>query len=57
MNREETRCVWPADSFAGLPRPDPAKYKADKGVRLDRFASILGVSEADAGRISSATGC
>jgi O-methyltransferase len=47
MNREETRCVWPADSFAGLPRPDPANYKADKGIGLHRFADILGVSEAD----------
>jgi O-methyltransferase len=44
---DETRCVWLADSFAGVPAPDAATYKADKGVRLDRFASILGVSEAE----------
>jgi O-methyltransferase len=44
---DETRCVWLADSFEGLPRPDPAKYKADKGMRLDRFAGVLGVSEAE----------
>jgi O-methyltransferase len=44
---DETRCVWLADSFAGVPPPDAANYKADKGVRLDRFASILGVSEGD----------
>src|SRR6267142_589868 len=40
---DETRCVWLADSFAGLPRPDTAHYKADKGLRLDLFAGILGV--------------
>jgi O-methyltransferase len=44
---DETRSVWLADSFEGVPRPDPAKYKADKGIRLDRFADILGVSEAE----------
>jgi O-methyltransferase len=44
---DETRSVWLADSFEGLPRPDAAKYKADKGMRLDRFAGVLGVSEAE----------
>ena len=44
---DEKRCVWLADSFAGVPRPDIANYKADKGLRLDRFASILGVPEAE----------
>jgi O-methyltransferase len=49
---DEKRCVWLADSFAGLPRPDPAKYEADKWIRLDRFAGILfagilGVPEAE----------
>lgn len=44
---DETRCVWLADSFAGLPPPDAAKYKADKGLRLDRFAPMLAVSEAE----------
>lgn len=44
---DETRCVWLADSFAGLPRPDTANYKADKGLRLDLFSGILGVSEAE----------
>lgn len=46
---DETRCVWLADSFAGLPRPDTANYKADKGImlRLDRFAGILGVPETE----------
>jgi O-methyltransferase len=43
---DETRCVWLADSFEGVPRPDPANYKADKGQRLDGAAGILGVSEA-----------
>jgi O-methyltransferase len=44
---DETRTVWLADSFEGVPREDPAKYKADKGIRLDRYAGILGVSEAE----------
>jgi O-methyltransferase len=44
---DETRCVWLADSFAGLPRPDSAKYKADKGSRLDLFAGILAVPETE----------
>ncbi|GFG73636.1 TylF/MycF/NovP-related O-methyltransferase [Mycobacterium botniense] len=44
---DQTRCVWLADSFAGLPRPDPVKYKADKGIRSDLAAGILGVSQAE----------
>lgn len=46
---DDTRCVWVADSFAGLPRPDPTNYKADKsiGMRFDRYASILGVPETE----------
>lgn len=44
---DETRCVWLADSFAGLPRPDPAKYEADKGLRPDLVASILAVPETE----------
>ena len=54
---DETRCVWLADSFVGVPRPDTAKYKADKWMGLDRFAPILAVPETESGRISSATGC
>ena len=27
------RCVWVADSFAGLPKPDAARYPADAGDR------------------------
>ncbi|MGH3636077.1 MAG: TylF/MycF/NovP-related O-methyltransferase [Mycobacterium sp.] len=44
---DETRCVWLADSFAGLPPPDTANYKADKWHRLDLFAGILAVPEAE----------
>ncbi len=44
---DETRSVWLADSFAGLPRPDAATYKADKGQRGDLFAGILAVSETE----------
>jgi O-methyltransferase len=46
---DKTRCVWLADSFAGLPRPDTVNFKADKELRLrfvDRFAPVLAVSEA-----------
>nr|WP_090338713.1 TylF/MycF family methyltransferase [Mycolicibacterium malmesburyense]CRL66698.1 MtfB protein [Mycolicibacterium malmesburyense] len=42
---DEERVVWLADSFEGVPRPNPAKYKADKGLRLDFFAPILAVSQ------------
>ena len=46
---DETRRVWLADSFAGMPRPDTANYKADKGIlmRFDLSAPILAVSEAE----------
>jgi O-methyltransferase len=44
---DKTRCVWVADSFAGVPPPDTANYKADKGIRLDRFAAVLAVPEAE----------
>jgi O-methyltransferase len=44
---DEKRSVWLADSFQGVPRSDPANYKADKGIRAEFVASILGVSEAD----------
>jgi O-methyltransferase len=47
--RDKTRCVWLADSFAGLPIPDTAHYKADKGIRMRLFirlyAPILAVPE------------
>jgi O-methyltransferase len=44
---DETRSVWLADSFQGVPREDAANYKADKGARLDRLAGILAVPEAE----------
>ena len=44
---DETRKVWLADSFQGVPRSDPANYQADKGIRADFAAGILGVSEAE----------
>lgn len=52
---DETRTVWLADSFEGVPPPDAANYKADKGDRLHRYAA-LAVPE-KYGRISSATIC
>jgi O-methyltransferase len=33
----EDRSVWVADSFEGLPEPDPAKYPADAGDTLYQF--------------------
>ena len=44
---DATRSVWLADSFQGVPRSDPANYKADKGIRSEFAAGILGVSEAE----------
>jgi O-methyltransferase len=44
---DQTRSVWLADSFEGVPRSDPANYEADKGIRADFAAGILGVSEAE----------
>jgi O-methyltransferase len=37
----ETRTVWAADSFEGLPPPDPARYPADAG---DRFFEQSGLA-------------
>ncbi|HUO40514.1 MAG TPA: TylF/MycF/NovP-related O-methyltransferase [Mycobacterium sp.] len=42
---DATRSVWLADSFAGVPRSDPENYAADKGIRADLAAGILGVPE------------
>jgi len=45
---DDTRCVWLADSFAGLPAPNSAEYPADSDViRLDRFSHVLAVTEND----------
>lgn len=34
------RRVWVADSFAGLPKPDAAKYRADKGDKHHKRAML-----------------
>lgn len=34
------RRVWVADSFQGLPPPDPAQYPADHGQRLHEFPQL-----------------
>jgi O-methyltransferase len=44
---DETRQVWLADSFQGVPRSDPENYQADKGIRAEFAAGILGVPEAE----------
>jgi O-methyltransferase len=38
--REQDRIVWVADSFAGLPKPDPERYPADEGDPLWRFHEL-----------------
>ncbi|WP_197281237.1 TylF/MycF/NovP-related O-methyltransferase, partial [Mycobacterium sp. UM_3] len=44
---DEARRVWVCDSFAGVPPPDPANYKADAGINLHRAANILAIPEAE----------
>ena len=39
----DTRHVWLADSFAGLPKPDP-KHEADRGDIHWQFGHVLAVS-------------
>lgn len=34
------RRVWLADSFAGLPQPDPDRYPADRGDRLYTYSAL-----------------
>jgi O-methyltransferase len=42
-HRETTRTVWLADSFEGLPPPDPDTYPADEGADLSPYR-VLAVS-------------
>ncbi|MGH3643102.1 MAG: TylF/MycF/NovP-related O-methyltransferase [Mycobacterium sp.] len=44
---DDTRSVWLADSFAGVPAPDAKNFSADKGDRLHLAAPILAVSQKD----------
>ena len=37
---DQARKVYVADSFAGLPPPEPGKYPADKGDKLHRFSEL-----------------
>jgi O-methyltransferase len=41
----ETRDMWLADSFEGLPAPDEANFPSDKGWRFDKASWYLAVSE------------
>lgn len=43
---DRDRCVWVADSFAGVPAPDGATYPADKGMKLHLSKEVLAVPEA-----------
>jgi O-methyltransferase len=38
--QETERIVWAADSFLGLPPPDPGRYPADAGIDLHRYAEL-----------------
>ena len=40
------RRVWLADSFAGLPAPDPQRYPADRGATLHTFPALAVAIEA-----------
>ena len=37
---DTTRTVWVADSFQGLPKPDPDRYPKDRGDRLWKWTSL-----------------
>lgn len=37
---DDNRTVWVADSFEGLPKPDPARYPADTGDMLHRRGGL-----------------
>ena len=39
-SHDTSRTVWVADSFQGLPRPDPDRYPADRGDRLWRMTGL-----------------
>src|ERR1700730_14839247 len=41
------RLVWVADSFQGLPPPDPVRYPDDAGDRHWEWSEVLGVSQAE----------
>jgi O-methyltransferase len=38
--QETKRIVWVADSFQGLPPPDPGRYPADAGIDLHRYTEL-----------------
>jgi len=38
--QDDERVVWVADSFEGLPRPDPKRYPADAGDEHHRFPAL-----------------
>jgi O-methyltransferase len=40
---DESRCIWVADSFRGLPKPNPDKYAADSGDAHWTHNDYLGV--------------
>jgi O-methyltransferase len=41
----EDRLVWVADSFGGLPAPDPDRYPADRNVGAHRFEPLAVTAE------------
>lgn len=44
VHGDTKRTVWLADSFAGLPKPDAARYPADKGDRHWQKSASLAIS-------------
>jgi O-methyltransferase len=42
---DHERCVWVADSFAGVPKPDKENYSADQNMRQYLSKDTLAVSE------------
>jgi len=43
---DQERCVWVADSFAGVPKPDKENYSADEDMKLHLVTDVLAVPEA-----------
>jgi len=43
-HKDDSRCVWLADSFEGLPPPSPAKYPQDANDMHSQLTPYLGVS-------------
>ena len=54
---DETRKVWLADSFQGVPRSDPENYQADKGTARSLRRAYSEFQRRRSERTSNVTGC